>query len=603
MLFLSTSKLTILYRFTTRVIVLTISCLILSTHTFSQSEQEKQSLSTSKGIPTLYKEITGYVTSFGKYIEDVNINVKNTNRGTKTDDKGFYSVKAGKGEILVFTYVGMRKVEIIIEDITSVLNIELTPIVNKLKEVTVKSKIKRKDDIGPMKKPNVLTTSFGEINTEKVGYSVGYVKGEDLNLAAVDIISALLGKISNFRVAKDENGIPKVILRSTNSINLNNFAIWDIDGVIYTDPPPIDLPNVKDVTILRSLAGTVKYGAQGAGGVIVVRTKSAFFNTVKNSFKKDDFTNKEYYKGDAVTFNENEITKPYYLKVLDTIFNARQAYFTYQKILPSYKNQIEFHLDMASYFQRVYKDDKRSLLILSEIETQFTKNPEALKALAYTYQEQGLQQKALEVYKQIAKLRPNYAQSFRDLANAYVENNQYNNAWKLYMNYLYRGNALDEKGIGKIMYREMESLYTQKKELFNTREKFVVNDSLSLTNDVRFVFEWNTSEAEFDLEFVNPDKQVYTFEHTLTSNNALITNEKVKGYSSKEFVIENIGVGNWLVNCTYYGNKKYTPTYLKMTIYYNWNKNNQYQEIKLFKLNQKNIKVQLLKTNNSYLSN
>ena len=83
----------------------------------------------------------------------------------------------------------------------------------------------------------------------------------------------------------------------------------------------------------------------------------------------------------------------------------------------------------------------------------------------------------------------------------------------------------------------------------------------------------------------------------MASNNELITDEKLKGYSSKEFMIEDLGMGNWLVNLTYYGNKKYTPTYLKMTTYYNWGKLNQHSKIKVFKLTKKNVKVQLLKAN------
>ncbi|MEZ4781739.1 MAG: hypothetical protein R2816_09295 [Flavobacteriaceae bacterium] len=30
------------------------------------------------------------------------------------------------------------------------------------------------------------------------------------------------------------------------------------------------------------------------------------------------------------------------------------------------------------------------------------------------------------------------------------------------------------------------------------------------------ILEWNSSEAEFDLEFVNPELRSYVFEHTLS---------------------------------------------------------------------------------------
>mgnify|MGYP000377172528 CR=1 FL=1 len=291
MLFLNSSIFKILKKI---IQVLLIIVLVMPTSsTYAQSGIKDQNTSSTKDNRISSKTISGLVTSVDLPLINANIIVKNTDRGTKTNDKGFYTINATKGERLEFTYVGMKPVEIIIEDITKVLNIEMTPIVNNLKEVTVKGKRIRKDDLGPMNKPHTLTTSFGDINTEKAGYSIHYIKGEDLNIGAISIVDALLGRISNFRVGQDKDGNTGIILRSTNSINLNNFAIWDVDGLIYKYPPPIDLINVKDVYVIKSLAGTVKYGSAGAGGVIVVRTKVASFDAVEAALKKDDFTNKE----------------------------------------------------------------------------------------------------------------------------------------------------------------------------------------------------------------------------------------------------------------------------------------------------------------------
>ena len=210
--------------------------------------------------------------------------------------------------------------------------------------------------------------------------------------------------------------------------------------------------------------------------------------------------------------------------------------------------------------------------------------------------------KALEIYKTVMRLRPNYAQSFRDLANTYIHLKEYQNAWKIYKYYLHKGYKLEENAIGTIMYREMEALYmlkkeeTQIKDIFERKE----NSSSNISSDVRLVFEWNTSEAEFALEFVNPQQQSYVIEHSLAESNELILDEKIKGYSSKEFIIDKLKDGNWLVNINYLGNKKYIPTYLKLTVYYNWARTNQTEEIKVFKLTAKDLKINLLNLNTSY---
>jgi uncharacterized protein YfaP (DUF2135 family) len=114
------------------------------------------------------------------------------------------------------------------------------------------------------------------------------------------------------------------------------------------------------------------------------------------------------------------------------------------------------------------------------------------------------------------------------------------------------------------------------------------------------VFEWNTSEAEFELEFVSPDRRVYTFDHSLEANGDLITKEKMLGYSSKMFVIEDLGKGDWLVNITYKGNKKTVPTFLKLTTYFNWGKPSEKRDVNVYKLDIQNQKASLLKFDSEF---
>ena len=114
------------------------------------------------------------------------------------------------------------------------------------------------------------------------------------------------------------------------------------------------------------------------------------------------------------------------------------------------------------------------------------------------------------------------------------------------------------KDQGGIIYNDMEWLYFNRFNQTNIKQKFepIHKNIDEFSNDVRLVFEWNTSEAEFELEFVNPDKRAYVFDHSLEANNDLIIEEKKLGYSSKLFFLEDIGDGEWLVNLTYKGNKK-----------------------------------------------
>ena len=59
------------------------------------------------------------------------------------------------------------------------------------------------------------------------------------------------------------------------SMNNQAYAVYDVDGILYTDCPTfIDPQQIKSITILRSLAATNRYGGAARGGAIVIRLKA-----------------------------------------------------------------------------------------------------------------------------------------------------------------------------------------------------------------------------------------------------------------------------------------------------------------------------------------
>ena len=111
----------------------------------------------------------------------------------------------------------------------------------------------------------------------------------------------------------------------------------------------------------------------------------------------------------------------------------------------------------------------------------------------------------------------------------------------------------------------------------------------------RLVFEWNDGEAEFDLQFVNPENQYYKWKHNIFENAEAIAMEKDYGYNVKEYLVDGSLPGTWQVNVNYSGNKSLTPTYLKATIYSNYGSRSQSKEVKVFKLSLKNVNQELFR--------
>lgn len=538
---------------------------------------------------TIEKEISGIITYEGTPLSNVNILIKNSEKGTSTNNKGVYKIRAKEGDILQFTHINMKAIEVLIEDITTILNISMKAANNELDEVIISSKKKNKQTGLYPKKPKKISSGGFTIDTRRTGYSVRYISGEELNLSGISIGRALQGKIASYKLVVDEFGNEYAKLRDTGTLLTVKYAIWVVDGQVYNFAPPIPLENIKEVAVLRSLAGVNRFGSEAIGGAIIINTTVGNFDPVKDVYSEENpYTNKEYYNEDAVAYNLLSSPKLNYIIELESISNSNKAFKKYQELLSEHQDKSDFYLNVANSFKFKYNDFKNFKRVLLDSEEYSKLNPEELKIIAYLYQQEGFYENALSVYKKIIKLRPKHIQSYRDLINVYTELKQYKKALNTYNYFFNKGFTIEENGIGEIMAREAEALTSKISKTNLPDEK---------TLDTRIVFEWSSSEAEFTLEFINPQKQVYKIEHTLSDNSSLILDEKLKGYTSREFVIDGDIGGEWLVNLTYYGNKKYASTYLKTTVFNDWGRSNEIKKTTIFKMTLKDKKTQLFKIN------
>ena len=100
--------------------------------------------------------------------------------------------------------------------------------------------------------------------------------------------------------------------------------------------------------------------------------------------------------------------------------------------------------------------------------------------------------------------------------------------------------------------------------------------------------QWNNPNAEFELQFVGPNDQYYTWKHTEADNAVLLGSERLDGSYSKNFGIQDIGEGPWKINTNYLGNKEWTPTYLKFSIRNNLKTK---ETVRVLKLQKTNINI------------
>lgn len=188
----------------------------------------------------------------------VNVVIKGTTLGTITDGNGYFSIKAKKGDVLVFKYIGFKDYEYVVSRQISNLSVAMAADSEELDEVIV--------------------TGMSE---EKRLNSVSAVSTLDVtaNLATKPITSlsqSLQGGITGLNVSQS-TGLPGadnavIKIRGISSLNTNNDPLVLVDG-IPMDMNNLDPNTIESMTVLKDAAAAAMYGARAANGVIVVKTK------------------------------------------------------------------------------------------------------------------------------------------------------------------------------------------------------------------------------------------------------------------------------------------------------------------------------------------
>ena len=540
------------------------------------------------------KIIRGIITNGDEVLVDAVVQNLNTGKSYFTDTDGKYAAEAAEGEFLKYSFYGFKEIEIKVEDVTRILNVKLEPKVNVLEGVTVTKRLHRQERLEQEYESNeqIIRTFLGYRN---VGLG-RVVDMEDNGVSYACLVELLKAKFPFIRVFGDCSSVDNAIFSGRVNSILNPTAMsFEIDGHLMRHIPEIPVYEIKRIAVLTDPMSTNLYGI---GGVIVINTFafSPKTPTISEKLGLSHIFEKRSKLKEVNTLD----SKPYYLNMLEKNESVEDAKLVYKELENKYSSSPYFFLDSYEFFYEKGEIDFSDKVIDKGFKILFNKNPVVLKALAYIYEEQGRFHRANEVFRQVFILRPSYAQSYFNLANSYRDLDDYDFSAELYTRYDY----LVREGF----FKSDSSSFNQfmKKELDNLVSFH--NDALSFGNNIkklgtksinepttRIVVEWNDSEAEFDLEFLQDKNEYYVWNHNYDENKEDINDEKRLGYSVVEYTIDN---GNsskpWKIYIDYLGNKSLTPTYFKITRYNNYGTRLQTKKVEVFKLTIKNIKQELL---------
>ncbi|KAF0199032.1 MAG: tonb-dependent receptor plug [Bacteroidetes bacterium] len=223
--------------------------------------------------------ISGKVTNAddGKGIPGATVIVKDTKTGVTTDLDGMYVLKVpAGGNILVFSFVGMKTKEVVIGT-QKVINVVLEPDIMDIEGVVV--------------------TALG-ISREKksLGYATQEIKGDAVStVKSANFINSMSGKVTGVQIKKNTNmgGSTNIIVRGNKSLTGNNQVLFVIDGVPVNNDitntsdqkeagvgydfgnaaSDINPEDVESINVLKGAAASALYGSRAANGVVMITTK------------------------------------------------------------------------------------------------------------------------------------------------------------------------------------------------------------------------------------------------------------------------------------------------------------------------------------------
>ena len=198
--------------------------------------------------------VKGKVTDVnGQPLPGVAVLVSGTTNGTLTDDNGNYSISVAKGDVLVFSSLGLGEQTFNCDGKLAKLDVVMTEDATFLEETIV--------------------VGYGVQKKSSMTSAVSAIKGDELLKAPATNVSQLLaGKLTGVSSVQ-ESGEPGLDQAAIRIRGAQYSAKYVVDGFPVDNINDIDPYDIESISVLKDGASAAVYGLQAANGVIIITTK------------------------------------------------------------------------------------------------------------------------------------------------------------------------------------------------------------------------------------------------------------------------------------------------------------------------------------------
>lgn len=227
--------------------------------------------------------VTGIVADNWGPLPEASVFVKGTQRSTRADMDGKFSIEAKPGDELEVTYVGFKSKQVEVGETN-----ELGLVTLNEENVTLNAAVVTIDRRTTAKKS--VTASVTTLSSQNIAGNQSYANNRnyrdddiDKSVEAIQdrantsIVQALQGQVAGLNITSG-NGQPgadnTIVLRDVGTINENPEPLFVVDGFPVDEKAfrSLNQSDIASFNILKDAAATSIYGNRGANGVIVITT-------------------------------------------------------------------------------------------------------------------------------------------------------------------------------------------------------------------------------------------------------------------------------------------------------------------------------------------
>lgn len=280
-----------------------------------------------------------------------------------------------------------------------------------------------------------------------------------------------------------------------------------------------------------------------------------------------------------------------YLKQLKAAA-ASDAYAVYASQRAEWAKSPAFYLDCAGYFF-ASGDTATGVRVISNLSEMKIEDSALLRVLAWRLREAKAYDRAVMIFRRVAKLRGEEGQSFRDLAVTLMERGKQNRSkadleeamrllvkvamtpWNRHADILPIF-ALEELNALVAWIDAQDWKDGEKPVVPEYDEKF----RQKIDTDVRIVMSWDADATDIDLHVIEPSKEEAFYGHNRTTKGGYVSRDITDGYGPEEYMIRKAPHGKYTVRAKYYGSRQQTvvgPATVTATVFTNWGRRDEQQ--------------------------